>query len=125
MIVRIPATLLAVNIMLISVVGIYAVNTRLFDAAVAVFMGVLGYILLRLKWPVVSLVMGVVLGEILETRLRESLSIGEGNPVIFFTRPISLVLIILTVLIVVIPLYKDRRQVRRAEQRVQDRRNGL
>jgi putative tricarboxylic transport membrane protein len=111
--------------MLISVVGIYAVNTRLFDAGVAVFMGVLGYILLRLKWPVVSLVMGVVLGEILETRLRESLSIGEGNPVIFFTRPISLALIILTVLIVIIPLYKDRRQVRRAEQRVQDQRNGL
>jgi putative tricarboxylic transport membrane protein len=69
--------------------------------------------------------MGVVLGEILETRLRESLSIGEGNPVIFFTRPISLALIILTVLIVIIPLYKDRRQVRRAEQRVQDQRNGL
>jgi putative tricarboxylic transport membrane protein len=125
MIVRIPSTLLAVNIMLISVVGIYAVNTRIFDAGVAVFMGVLGYILLRLKWPVVSLVMGVVLGEILETRLRESLSIGEGNPVIFFTRPISLTLIILTVLIVLIPLYKDWRQVRREKERVQDQRAGL
>jgi putative tricarboxylic transport membrane protein len=74
-------------------------------------MGVLGYILLRLKWPIVNLVMGVVLGEILETRLRESLSIGEGNPQIFFTRPISLTLIILTVLIVLIPLYRDRRKI--------------
>jgi putative tricarboxylic transport membrane protein len=92
------------------VVGIYAVNTRTFDAAVALFMGVLGYILLRLKWPVVNLVMGVVLGEILENRLRESLSIGEGNPLIFLTRPISLVLIILTLLIVIIPFYKDRRK---------------
>jgi putative tricarboxylic transport membrane protein len=116
MVVRIPTTLLAVNIMLISVVGIYAVNTRTFDAAVAVFMGVLGYILLRLKWPVVSLVMGVVLGEILETRLRESLSIGEGNPLIFLTRPISLALIILTILIVVIPLVRDHRRRRRAAE---------
>jgi putative tricarboxylic transport membrane protein len=108
MIVRISPRLLAVNIMLISVVSIYAVNTRLFDAAVAVFMGVLGYILLRLKWPIVNLVMGVVLGEMLENRLRESLSIGDGNPLIFFTRPISLVLMVLTLLIVVVPLYKDR-----------------
>jgi putative tricarboxylic transport membrane protein len=110
MIVRVSTTLLAVNIMMISVIGIYAVNTRTFDAAVAVFMGVLGYILLRLKWPVVNLVMGVVLGEILENRLRESLSLGDGNPLIFLTRPISLAMIILTVLIVVVPVYKDRRK---------------
>jgi len=111
MIVRVSTTLLAANIMLVSVIGIYAVNTRIFDAAVAVFMGVLGYILLRLKWPVVNLVMGVVLGEILENRLRQSLSLGDGNPIIFLTRPISLALIILTVLIVVIPVYKDRRKM--------------
>lgn len=92
----------------------YAVNTRTFDAAVAVFMGVLGYILLRLKWPVVNLVMGVVLGEILENRLRESLSIGDGNPLIFLSRPISLALIILTALIVVIPVYKDHRKMKRS-----------
>ena len=110
MIVRVSTTLLAANIMLISVIGIYAVNTRIFDAAVAVFMGVLGYILLRLKWPVVNLVMGVVLGEILENRLRQSLSLGDGNPLIFLTRPISLALIILSVLIVVIPVYKDRKR---------------
>jgi putative tricarboxylic transport membrane protein len=65
-----------------------------------------------MKWPVVNLVMGVVLGEILENRLRESLSIGDGNPLIFLTRPISLVLIFLTVLIVVLPLYQDRRKKR-------------
>lgn len=111
MIVKIPTTLLAVNIMLISVISIYAVNTRIFDAAVAVSMGVLGYILLRLKWPVVNLVMGVVLGEMLENRMRESLSIGDGNPLIFFTRPISLALLVLTLLIVIIPLYKDRRKM--------------
>ena len=115
MIVRVSTTLLAANIMLISVIGIYAVNTRTFDAAVAVFMGVLGYILLRLKWPIVNLVMGVVLGEILENRLRESLSIGDGNPLIFLTRPISLTMIILTVLIIVIPVYKDRKKMKRSD----------
>lgn len=110
MIVRVSSTLLAVNIMVVSVVGIYAVNTRIFDAVLAVVMGVLGYVLLRLRWPVVNLVMGVVLGEILENRLRQSLSLGDGNPMIFLTRPISLGLIIASVLIVAVPIIMDRRR---------------
>jgi putative tricarboxylic transport membrane protein len=110
MIVRVNNAILAVVIMVVSLVGIYAVNTRLFDAGVALCMGVLGYILLRLQWPIVNLVMGVVLGEILEERLRESLSLSEGNPLIFLTRPISLGMIILTALIVVTPLYLDWRR---------------
>jgi putative tricarboxylic transport membrane protein len=114
MIVRLSSTLLAVNIMVISLVGIYAVNTRIFDAALAVVMGVLGYVLIRLRWPIVNLVMGVVLGEILENRLRESLSIGDGNPMIFLTRPISLGLIIAAALIVIIPLILDRRRAHAA-----------
>ncbi|MBN2122764.1 MAG: tripartite tricarboxylate transporter permease [Deltaproteobacteria bacterium] len=114
MIVRVSSTILAVNIMVISMVGIYAVNTRLFDAGLAVVMGVLGYVLLRLRWPVVNLVMGVVLGEILENRLRESLSIGDGNPIIFLTRPISLGLIIASTLIIVGPMILDRYRRARA-----------
>ena len=114
MIVRVSNTILAVCIMVVSMVGIYAVNTRIFDAGVAVVMGVLGYILLRLEWPVVNLVMGVVLGEILENRLRESLSLGEGNPVIFLTRPISLGLFIATLLVMIVPLILDRRRGRAA-----------
>ena len=110
MIVKVPSSLLAINIMLISVIGIYAVNNRLFDTWVALAMGVLGYILLRLKWPVVNLVMGVALGEILENRLRQSLSQGDGSPLIFLQRPVSLGLIILTVLIVAVPLIRDRRR---------------
>jgi len=115
MIVRVPTALLSVSIMVISLTGIYAVNTRLFDAGVAVVMGVLGYILLRMRWPVVNLVMGVVLGEILENRLRQSLSLGDGSPMIFLSRPISLGLILAAGLIIVIPLVVDRRRKAKAE----------
>jgi putative tricarboxylic transport membrane protein len=110
MIVRVNSSILAVIIMALSLVGIYSVNTRLFDAMVAIVMGVLGYILLRLKWPIVNLVMGFILGEILEQRLRESLSLGEGSPAIFLTRPISIGIILLTALIIVLPLILDRRR---------------
>ena len=112
MVIKVPGKLLAISIMAISMVGIYAVNTRLFDVGVALAMGVLGYILLRLKWPVVNLVMGVVLGEIIENRLRQTLSLSDGNINILFQRPICIALIIMTVLIIVIPLIMDVRKSR-------------
>ncbi len=112
MIVKVPSRLLAVVIMVISLVGIYAVNTRLFDAGVAVVMGVLGYVLLRLNWPIVNLVMGIVLGEIMENRLRQTLSLGEGSLAILFERPICVALLVLTVLIIAGPLILDRIRVR-------------
>jgi putative tricarboxylic transport membrane protein len=110
MIVRVSNTVLAAVIMVVSLVGIYAVNTRPFDAGVAIVMGLLGYVLLRLEWPLVSLVMGLILGEILEERLRESLSIAEGNVLIFFQRPISLILILAALIAVIVPLYRDYRR---------------
>jgi putative tricarboxylic transport membrane protein len=113
MIVKIPGRLLAVVIMVVSLVGIYAVNTRLFDAGVAIAMGVLGYILLRMGWPIVNLVMGVVLGEIMENRLRQTLSLGDGSLWIIFQRPISLFLIVLTVLTVILPFILDARKVKK------------
>ncbi len=107
MTVRISNTLLASIVLVTSLVGIYSVNSRVFDAAVAIGSGIIGYILLRYRWPVVNLVMGVVLGEIFEQRLRESLSLGQGNPAIFLTRPITLGILILTILIVAVPLFMD------------------
>jgi putative tricarboxylic transport membrane protein len=64
--VRVNSSIQAVVIMALSLVGIYSLNTCLFDAMVAIVMGLLGYVLLRLKWSIVNLVMGFILGEIVE-----------------------------------------------------------
>ncbi|MBC8440992.1 MAG: tripartite tricarboxylate transporter permease [Deltaproteobacteria bacterium] len=112
MIVKVPGKLLAVVIMVISLVGIYAVNTRLFDVGVAISMGVLGYILLRTGWPIVNLVMGFVLGEIMENRLRETMSLGDGSLMILFDRPICIFLVIITILIIFVPFMLDVRKSR-------------
>ncbi|MGA9478973.1 MAG: tripartite tricarboxylate transporter permease [Desulfobacterales bacterium] len=112
LIVKVPGKLLAVSIMAVSIVGIYAVNTRMFDACVAVVMGVLGYILLRMEWPIVNLVMGVVLGDIMENRLRQTLSLGDGGLGILFERPITLSILIATLLVIVVPLIMDYRKAR-------------
>jgi putative tricarboxylic transport membrane protein len=116
-VVRVPSSLLAVNIMVISMVGIYAVNTRFFDAAVALVMGVLGYVFLRLQWPMVTLVMGVILGPILENRFRESLSLADGNPFVFLSRPISLGLVLASAAVIIVPLLLDRARRRPGHKR--------
>lgn len=103
MIVKIPHRILAVTVLVVSLVGIYAVNTRLFDCGVALAAGVLGYVLLRLNWPVVALIMGIVMGPIIENRLRETLSLGDGSLMILLERPITIGIIVLTVLIMVAP----------------------
>jgi len=96
--------------MVISLLGIYSMNLQFFEVGVAIFMGVLGYIMLRLEWPIVTWVLGLVLGPIIEGRMRESLSMSSGNPTIFITRPISLGFVIACILLIVIPLILDRRK---------------
>ena len=114
MIVKVPSGILAAVILVMSLVGIYSVNSNFFDIGVALVFGVLGYVLLRFDWPIVNLVMGVVLGSIFEQRLREGLSNSSGDPLVFFQRPISCGILIATILMIVVPLYLDHRKSRKA-----------
>jgi len=106
-IIRLPSAIIAISVMVISLLGIYAMNLNIFEMGVAISMGVVGYIFLRLEWPIVPWVLGFVLGPIIEQRLRESLSISRGDPMIFATRPISLSMVIACILIVIIPAVID------------------
>lgn len=104
---RLPSAIIAISVMVISLLGIYSMNLNVFEMGVAISMGIMGYIFLRLEWPIVPWVLGFVLGPIIEQRLRESLSISLGDPLIFVTRPISLGMVIACLLIVIIPIVID------------------
>ncbi|MEM3112507.1 MAG: tripartite tricarboxylate transporter permease [Candidatus Anstonellales archaeon] len=106
-IVKFPSPLIAVCVMVISLLGIYSLNLQVFEMGVALVMGIMGYIMLRLDWPLVPWVLGLVLSPLIEEKMRESLSMSGGNPIIFFTRPISMGLLIGCVLVVIIPLILD------------------
>ncbi|MGX1096124.1 tripartite tricarboxylate transporter permease [Amorphus sp. MBR-141] len=106
LIVKVPKEIIAVGVIALSMVGIYAVNTRFFDCGVALAAGVVGYVLLRLGWPLVALVMGVVIGPIIENRLRETLSLGDGSPMILLERPICVGILLLSLVMVLAPLRK-------------------
>jgi putative tricarboxylic transport membrane protein len=80
------------------VIGAFAVESRAFDIVIMVVFGILGYALQEMDYPVAPLVLGIILGDFLDKNLRRALVLTDGDLVPFFTRPISLVLILFILL---------------------------
>jgi putative tricarboxylic transport membrane protein len=89
---RIPATRLMPIILVLCTVGAYAIASRQFDIWVMLAFGIIGYVLRVLGFPLAPLILGVVLGPILDSNLRRGLVLSGGSLEPFFTRPISIVL---------------------------------
>jgi len=97
----IPFPILGPLIILFSVIGAYSIRFMLFDVWVALVFGMVGYLMRKFGFPIAPMVLASVLAQMLETSLQQSLLISQGSPLIFFTRPISLVFMILAVLSIV------------------------
>ena len=98
---RVPYRLLFPAIMVFSVLGVYSVNNSSFDVYLAALFGVLGFVWIRLGCSPAPILLGFVLGPVLEENLRRALVVSRGDPSVFVTRPISLVFVVATVLILV------------------------
>jgi putative tricarboxylic transport membrane protein len=90
-----PATLIMPIIFVLCVVGSFAIASRLFDVYVMLAFGVIGFFLRKLNFPMAPLVLGIVLGDLMEKSLRRGLVLGDGDLTPFFTRPISFAMFIL------------------------------
>jgi len=98
-VVKIPASTLMPVVVILSVIGSYAIQTRIFDIYVMLVFGILGYLLKKGNYPIGPLVLGVILGQMADNNLRRSIALYRGELVFkFLTRPIALVLTILIVL---------------------------
>ncbi len=86
---RLPYTIVMGFIVIFASVGAYSVNNNFFDVWMMLGFAVLGYFMRKLKYPIVPLVFGLVLGNLAENSLRQALIISGGSFSIFFTRPIS------------------------------------
>ncbi|MGH2378426.1 MAG: tripartite tricarboxylate transporter permease [Candidatus Limnocylindria bacterium] len=102
--VSVRPAVLAAAVMVLSLLGTYALNLSAADAAVALLFGVVGYAMRSFGFSPAATVLGLVLGFIMEGELRRSMLIGLGDPAIFVTRPISLVLLVLAALVLLRPL---------------------
>lgn len=104
LVMRIPAYIMFCAITLLCIVGSFAIRNSISDVFVMIFFGVVGYVLYVLRMPPAPLVFGLILGPILEENVRRSLIIGRGSWTIFLERPISLVLILLSLAAILVPL---------------------
>ena len=109
----VPKPVIVPIIFVLCVVGAFAISSRLFDVWVMLGFGVLGYALRRLDYPVAPLVLGLVLGDLMEKGLRRGLVLSDGSLAPFFTRPISAVLWVTIVVVVLLKFDAVRRLFRR------------
>jgi putative tricarboxylic transport membrane protein len=96
-ILKVPYTILFPLIVLFCLIGVYSVNNSVFDIYVMILFGVIGYLMQKFGFEPAPLVLAYVLSPILETALRQSLNISGGSFAIFFSRPISLVCLLIVI----------------------------
>ncbi|MEO8508948.1 MAG: tripartite tricarboxylate transporter permease [Betaproteobacteria bacterium] len=109
----VPKPVIIPIIFVLCVVGSFAISSRLFDVWVMLGFGVLGFALRRLDYPVAPLVLGMVLGDLMEKGLRRGLVLSDGSLEPFFTRPISAGLWITIVVVVLMKMPAIRNLLRR------------
>jgi putative tricarboxylic transport membrane protein len=88
------------------IIGTYMLNNSMFDVGMMMFFGILGYFLRKFGFPLAPLVLAVILGPILEENFRQSLIMSNSEFNVFFTRPISLVLLVISFVILLLPIVR-------------------
>lgn len=112
----VPNYILIPSIAAVSFIGVYSINSTTFDLVFMVALGVFGYFLRKTNFPLSALILGYVLGELMEDNLRRALSISQGELSILWSSNISIVLWILAILMVFMPIIRKlyRRKFRPA-----------
>jgi TctA family transporter len=110
----IPYKILFPTIIAFAAIGTYSINSNLWDVFAIAFLGVLGYVLIKFGCEPAPLLLGFVLGPLLENHLRRSLIISRGDPMIFIERPVSAILLaaaVAAMALAVLPAVRRQREV--------------
>ena len=108
---RMPGYVMYPLILGVSMVGIYTINSSIFQLCLLAVFGLVGYAMRKLDFPTAPLVLGLVLGDSMEKALRQSLMMSQGDLSILF-RPIPAVLLSIAAFLLVVPLIKKFNSVR-------------
>lgn len=113
-ILNVPKHVLLPVVLVLSVVGAIGLGNRVFDAWTVLIFGLVGYLMAKLDFPLTPIILGFILGPIVETNLRRALMLTSGSIVPFFTKPVSLAFLILAVVSIVLAprlIAKNSRQI--------------
>jgi TctA family transporter len=109
---QVPYRLLYPAILLFCGIGVYSTNNASFDVVMTAFFGVLGVVFVKLECEPAPLLLGFVLGPLMEENLRRALLLSRGDPTVFLTRPISLAMLIVAaglLLLIIVPNFRKTR----------------
>jgi putative tricarboxylic transport membrane protein len=110
---RVPYRLLYPAIIVFCCIGVYAINSKPFDAFVMAFFAVFGYVAIKLDCEPAPLILGFVLGPMMEENLRRALLISRGDPMVLVEEPISLAFLLVAaglLLVLAAPAIRVRRE---------------
>ncbi len=109
---KVPYRLMFPAILTFCCIGIYSINNDPFDVVLAAFFGLVGYVLIKLRFEPAPLLLGFVLGPLMEEYLRRALLLSRGDPLVFVERPLSAVLLLLGAGILAVALLPSLRRKR-------------
>ena len=108
----IPSRIIAPFVLMLVFFGAYMVRGNIFDVGLALLAGVFGYTMRRSGFPLITVVMGFILGPLVERAFLQTLQMSDGNFFVFFARPVSAVLVSFCVLVLLISFFRHRRKGR-------------
>ncbi|MDR0577244.1 MAG: tripartite tricarboxylate transporter permease [Candidatus Accumulibacter sp.] len=111
---KVPYRLLYPMIILCCTIGAFSSNNNMFDVWVAIVFGFFGYIFAKLECEPAPLLLGYILGPLLEENMRRALVLSRGDYTVFVTRPISLTMLLLAVallIVIIVPSVSKKREV--------------
>ena len=109
---KVPYRLLYPAILVFCCIGVYGLNNSTFEVGLALAFGALGYVFVKLGCEPAPLLLGFILGPMMEENLRRAMRLSRGDPMIFVERPISLALLVLAILLLVAVLAPSVRKAR-------------
>jgi putative tricarboxylic transport membrane protein len=115
-VITVPQQIMIPVLLVLCTIGSFALNNRMYDVYCFLGFGLLGYVLKHLEFPVLPVILGLILGHMAETQLRLAISIGNGSYLPFFTRPISLILIVISIVSLVLPIYLRNKREKRQKK---------
>ncbi len=110
---QVPYRLLYPAILLFCCIGVFSINNNVFDVLMTAAFGFLGWLFVKLECEPAPLLLGFILGPMMEENLRRALLLSRGDPTVFVTRPISAVMLgmsVLLLLIIVAPSIRKKRE---------------
>lgn len=116
-ILKVPKVYLMPIVGILSIVGAYAINNSAFDILIVVIFGVFGYFLDKMHYSPAPIILGIILGNMIDSNFRRALTVSSGNAAVFFTHPISLLFFCIIVLMIFFQVRKSRKNTAGKAQR--------